>query len=73
MNLGLPEIIGILLLALLLFGPKKLPELGKSLGMGIREFKKGTRDMRADIEGSLKDDEPAPVRTTVAPKSETQA
>ena len=74
MNLGLPEIIGILLLALLLFGPKKLPELGKSLGQGIREFKKGTRDMRADIEGSLKDDdEPAPARPAAATKTETQA
>lgn len=76
MNLGLPEIIGILLLALLLFGPKKLPELGKSLGQGIREFKKGTREMRADIEGSLKDDEPKddePSRARpVASKTETQ-
>lgn len=72
MNLGLPEIIGILLLALLLFGPKKLPELGKSLGQGIREFKKGTRDLRADLEGSFKDDEPAPARPAPA-KTETQA
>jgi sec-independent protein translocase protein TatA len=56
MNLGLPEIIGILAVALLVFGPKKLPELGKSLGQGIREFKKSTQDVRADLESSLKDE-----------------
>ena len=37
-NLGFPEIMIILVVALLVFGPKKLPELGKSLGNGIREF-----------------------------------
>ncbi|PIE02123.1 MAG: twin-arginine translocase TatA/TatE family subunit [Acidobacteria bacterium] len=41
-SLGLPEILLIFALILLLFGPKKLPEIGKSLGKGIREFKKGT-------------------------------
>ena len=61
MNLGFPEIIGILVLALLLFGPKKLPELGKSIGQGLREFRKSTQEMRNDLEGSLKD-EPAPAR-----------
>ena len=40
MNLGLPEIIVIGALALLVFGPKKLPELAKSLGKGLRDFKK---------------------------------
>jgi sec-independent protein translocase protein TatA len=56
MNLGLPEIIGILAVALLVFGPKKLPELGKSLGQGIREFKKSTQEIRTDLESSLKDE-----------------
>ncbi|HWG83962.1 MAG TPA: twin-arginine translocase TatA/TatE family subunit [Deinococcales bacterium] len=57
MNLGPMEIIVVLMLGLLLFGAKKLPELGKGLGQGIREFKKSTRDIRADLEGSF-DDEP---------------
>lgn len=39
-NLGLPEMIVIGIAALLLFGPKRLPELAKSLGKGIRDFKK---------------------------------
>ena len=38
-NLGAPEIIVLLVIALLVFGPKKLPDLGKSLGSGMREFK----------------------------------
>ncbi len=38
-NIGLPEIAIVLVIALLVFGPKRLPELGHSLGRGIREFK----------------------------------
>ena len=38
-NIGLPEIAIVLVIALLVFGPKRLPELGGSLGRGIREFK----------------------------------
>ena len=41
MNLGMPEILVILLVALLIFGPRKLPELGRSVGSGIRDFRKG--------------------------------
>ncbi len=38
-NIGLPEILVVLVIALIVFGPKRLPELGKSLGKGINEFK----------------------------------
>jgi sec-independent protein translocase protein TatA len=38
-NIGLPEIIIVLVIALVIFGPKRLPELGRSLGNGMREFK----------------------------------
>jgi sec-independent protein translocase protein TatA len=38
-NIGLPEILIVLVIALIIFGPKRLPELGRSLGRGIREFR----------------------------------
>ncbi|WP_421020947.1 twin-arginine translocase TatA/TatE family subunit, partial [Klebsiella pneumoniae] len=41
-NIGAPELIIILLVALIVFGPRKLPELGKSLGNGLREFRRST-------------------------------
>ena len=40
-NLGMPELIVILLIALVLFGANRLPEIGKSIGRSIQEFKKG--------------------------------
>ena len=49
-GLGTPEIIVILALALILFGPKKLPEIGKSIGQGMRELKKASRDVMDEIE-----------------------
>jgi sec-independent protein translocase protein TatA len=44
------EILIILLIALLLFGPRKLPELGRSLGQSIREFQRGARNIREEFE-----------------------
>ncbi len=67
-NLGFPEIMIILVVALLVFGPKKLPDLGRSLGNGIREFRKGTQGLKDELEGSLKDT-PAPL-TVPAPTVE---
>jgi sec-independent protein translocase protein TatA len=48
MNIGLPEILGVLALALLLFGAKKLPELGSSVGQSIRNFKRGVHEAEAE-------------------------
>ncbi len=44
-NLGFPEMLVIAVIALIFFGPAKLPEIGKSLGKGIAEFKKASRDL----------------------------
>jgi sec-independent protein translocase protein TatA len=52
-NIGLPEILVVLVIALIIFGPKRLPELGKSLGKGIREF-------RSSIGGHDDDDDEKP-------------
>jgi sec-independent protein translocase protein TatA len=43
-GLGLPEIVIILVIVLIIFGPSKLPQLGKALGEGIRSIRKGTED-----------------------------
>ena len=51
-NIGLPEILVVLVIALIIFGPKRLPELGRSVGKGIREF-------RSSISGDSKDEDPA--------------
>jgi sec-independent protein translocase protein TatA len=59
-GLGGPEIVIILVLALVLFGAKNLPQLGKSLGQGIREFKGGLSEVRNDIEKSLEEDPKKP-------------
>jgi TatA/E family protein of Tat protein translocase len=56
-QLGFQEIFIIFLIALLVFGPKKLPELGKSLGKGIREFKRATEDLKHSWEEQIRDAE----------------
>ena len=47
-NIGIPGLILILVLALIIFGPKKLPELGRAVGQTLREFKNSTRDLIID-------------------------
>ncbi|GGR84944.1 twin-arginine translocase TatA/TatE family subunit [Deinococcus sedimenti] len=48
-NIGPAELLVVLLVALVVFGPRKLPELGKSLGNGLREFRKSTQSFRDDL------------------------
>ncbi|HET6637649.1 MAG TPA: twin-arginine translocase TatA/TatE family subunit [Gemmatimonadota bacterium] len=49
-QIGMQEILLILFILLLLFGAKRLPELGQSLGKGIREFKRGVSEIKEDLE-----------------------
>ena len=48
-HIGMPEILIILVVVLLLFGAKRLPEIGSSMGKGIREFKKSINDMNRSV------------------------
>jgi sec-independent protein translocase protein TatA len=59
--LGWQEIIAIFFIALLVFGPRKLPEIGKSLGKGMRQFKKASDDLKASWEEHIREAE-EPVR-----------
>jgi TatA/E family protein of Tat protein translocase len=53
MNLGLPEMIFIFLMALIIFGPKKLPEIGRQVGKALNEFKKASNEFKAQIESEI--------------------
>ena len=55
-NIGGTELLVILFVVFIFFGPKKLPELGKNLGKGIRDFKNAMRGVQQDIEKSTKID-----------------
>jgi len=64
--LGWPEIIGILIIVLVLFGAKRVPELMRGLGSGIKEFKKASREVQDEVQRAI-DDEPEPPRKPPAP------
>src|SRR5438128_2842471 len=53
MNLGFPEMIFIFLLALIIFGPKKLPEIGRQVGKILNEVKRASSDFKAQIESEI--------------------
>jgi len=61
-DLGMGQIILILLVVLLMFGAKKLPDLAKGLGQGIKEFKKATRDIQDEVTKAAKEDDEPPSR-----------
>ena len=56
-NIGLPEMMVIMAIALLVFGPKKLPEIGRSVGKALREFKKSTEEIKDKFEEQIRADD----------------
>jgi TatA/E family protein of Tat protein translocase len=54
-NIGLPELLIIVAIALIIFGPNKLPELAKAFGRAMREFKKATEEVKESFEAETKD------------------
>jgi sec-independent protein translocase protein TatA len=61
--LGVPELILIFVVALIFFGPRKLPELGRSLGKSINEFKRASNELRSTLDDEIRTEE----RRTVPP------
>ncbi|WP_042355357.1 twin-arginine translocase TatA/TatE family subunit [Bacillus rubiinfantis] len=55
-NIGVPGLILILVLALIIFGPKKLPEIGRAFGQTLKEFKKSTRELTEDVIEDIQDE-----------------
>jgi TatA/E family protein of Tat protein translocase len=56
-SLGLPELLMIFAVALIVFGPRRLPEIGRTLGKALNEFKKATDDLKSTIEREVKVEE----------------
>jgi sec-independent protein translocase protein TatA len=65
-SLGFPELMVILVIALIVFGPRKLPELGKALGQTMNEFKKGATGLRNTFEDEVRRDEQQKQQTIAA-------
>jgi sec-independent protein translocase protein TatA len=55
-NIGVPGLILILIVALVIFGPNKLPEIGRAFGKSLREFKKATEGLTDDLKGEIKEE-----------------
>jgi len=71
-SIGMPELIIILVIALIIFGPRKLPELGRSLGKSIGEFKRASNELRSTLEEEIRIEEQRE-RTTTAAATTTAA
>jgi sec-independent protein translocase protein TatA len=58
-SIGMPELVVILVLALLIFGPRKLPELGRSLGRTLTEFRRASHELQRTLEEEVRVEEQA--------------
>jgi sec-independent protein translocase protein TatA len=73
-SIGMPELIIIFVIALIIFGPRKLPELGRSLGKSLAEFKRASNELKTTLEEEIRMEEqqhtaparPAPAQTVAA-------
>lgn len=77
MSLGMPEIILIFLVVLLVFGAKRIPEIARGLGKGIREFKDATTDIKNELNvddtRNRIQQQPRPPQHSTAPRTDTYA
>lgn len=75
-SIGFPELILIFGIALIVFGPKRLPDIGRTLGKALGEFKRATNDLKSTLEEEVRLEEqkryvPTPPPQTPTPKSTT--
>ena len=66
-SIGMPELIIIFVIALIIFGPRKLPELGRSLGKSLAEFKKASNELRNTLEEEIRIEEQKETAAKQAP------
>jgi len=80
-SLGFPELLFILVLALLIFGPKRLPEIGRTIGKGLAEFRRASNDLKRSIDTEIlaadaaerRSDQPPPPRAKATPELASSA
>ncbi len=70
-SIGMPELVIILVIALIIFGPRKLPELGRSLGKSIGEFKKASNELRSTLEEEIRIEETRDSRAAMRAEQDT--
>lgn len=70
MNLGLPEMIFIFVIALIIFGPKKLPEIGRQIGRALNEFKRASNEFKAQIESEINQLDVTETKRQILPPAE---
>jgi sec-independent protein translocase protein TatA len=72
--IGFPELVIIFVVALIVFGPRKLPELGRSLGKGLAEFKRASNELQRTLDDEIRNEEqqkaPAPQTPTITAASQ---
>ena len=71
-GIGMPELIVIFVIALIVIGPHKLPELAKSLGKGLAEFKKASEDFQRSVQEESRREEPKTTTAQQTPPSQTE-
>jgi TatA/E family protein of Tat protein translocase len=67
-SIGMPELIIIFVIALIIFGPRKLPELGRSLGKSLAEFKRASNELKSTLEEEIRIEEQQQQRSAEAAK-----
>jgi sec-independent protein translocase protein TatA len=72
-SIGMPELIIILTLALIIFGPRKLPELGRSLGKSLGEFKRASNELRSTLDEEIRIEEQRSAQRMAAPEEQPTA
>lgn len=71
-SLGFPELILIFMVALIVFGPRKLPEIGRSIGRALGEFRRATTDLKSTLEDDVRaEDRPKPTESSSVPTPAT--
>ena len=64
-SIGMPELMIIFVIALIIFGPRKLPELGRSMGKSLSEFKRASNDLKNTLDEEIRiEDKPPPSQST---------